>query len=129
MDQKKSIKKLVMHGGILAFAGIIVRVIGLIYRIPMLNIIGDKAYGIYSTAFNVYNFMLVLSSYGLPMAISKLVSDRLAQKHYKDAKKIFVSSMIIATCSGGIAALFTYFGAELIEKNFSAGYEGIAIPL
>ena len=81
MDQKKSIKKLVMHGGILAFAGIIVRVIGLIYRIPMLNIIGDKAYGIYSTAFNVYNFMLVLSSYGLPMAISKLVSDRLAQKH------------------------------------------------
>ena len=129
MDQKKSIKKLVMHGGILAFAGIIVRVIGLIYRIPMLNIIGDKAYGIYSTAFNVYNFMLVLSSYGLPMAISKLVSDRLAQKHYKDAKKIFVSSMIIATCSGGIAALFTYFGAEFIEKNFYAGYEGIAIPL
>ena len=88
MDQKKS-----MHGGILAFAGIIVRVIGLIYRIPMLNIIGDKAYGIYSTAFNVYNFMLVLSSYGLPMAISKLVSDRLAQKHYKDAKKIFFENV------------------------------------
>ena len=129
MNQKKSITKLIMHGGILAMAGILVRVIGLVYRIPMLNIIGDEAYGIYSTAFNVYNIMLVLSSYGLPMAVSKLVSDRMAKKHYKDTRKIFNVALLVATTTGGIAALITFFGADFIEKHFYAGYEGIAIPL
>ena len=129
MNQKKSIKNLIMHGGILAMAGILVRVIGLVYRIPMLNIIGDESYGIYSTAYNVYNIMLVLSSYGLPMAVSKLVSDRLAKKRYRDAKKIFVSSMMVAVCTGGLAASITFFGAEFIEKHFYAGYSGIVLPL
>ena len=39
MNQKKSIKNIIMHGGILAMAGIFVRIIGLVYRIPMVNII------------------------------------------------------------------------------------------
>src|SRR5574344_707346 len=99
MDDKRSIKKVIMHGGILAFAGIIVRVIGMIYRIPMVNIIGGEANGIYSAAFNVYNIMLVLSSYGLPMAVSKLVSGRLADKRYRDAKKVFLSSLMISIIS------------------------------
>ncbi|MDE7432274.1 MAG: polysaccharide biosynthesis protein [Lachnospiraceae bacterium] len=129
MNQKKGIKNLILHGGILAVAGILVRVIGLVYRIPMLNIIGDEAYGIYSAAYNVYNIMLVLSSYGLPMAVSKLVSDRLAKKRYRDAKKIFLSSMTVAVCTGGFAACLTFFGAGIIEKHFYSGYEGIALPL
>lgn len=129
MNQKKGIENLIMHGGILAMAGILVRVIGLVYRIPMLNIIGDEAYGIYSAAYNVYNIMLVLSSYGLPMAVSKLVSDRLAKKQYRDAKKIFLSSMTVAVCTGGIAAGITFFGANFIEKHFYSGYDGIALPL
>lgn len=127
--QNKGVKKIIMHGGILAMAGILVRIIGLVYRIPMLNIIGDEAYGIYSAAYNVYNIMLVLSTYGLPMAVSKLVSDRIAKKHYKDAKKIFTASMMVAICTGGFAASITFFGAEFIEKHFYSGYQGIALPL
>lgn len=53
MNQKKSIKNIIMHGGILAMAGIFVRIIGLVYRIPMVNIIGAEANGIYGAAFNV----------------------------------------------------------------------------
>ena len=127
--QNNGVKKIIMHGGILAMAGILVRIIGLVYRIPMLNIIGDEAYGIYSAAYNVYNIMLVLSSYGLPMAVSKLVSDRMVKKQYKDAKKIFNASLMVATCTGGIAASITFFGAEFIEKKFYSGYQGIALPL
>lgn len=129
MEQKKGIKNLILHGGILAMAGIFVRIIGLVYRIPMLNIIGDEAYGIYSAAYNVYNIMLVLSSYGLPMAVSKLISDRLAKKHYRDAKKIFRLSLTVAICTGGLAACITFFGANFIEKHFYSGYDGIALPL
>ena len=55
----------VVQGSILAVAGIIVRLIGILYRVPMTNIIGDEGMGYYSTAFNVYNIMLILSSYSL----------------------------------------------------------------
>ena len=61
----------VIQGTILAVAGIIVRLIGILYRVPMTNIIGDEGMGYYSTAFNVYNIMLILSSYSLPLAVSK----------------------------------------------------------
>lgn len=129
MNQKKGIKHIIMHGGILAMAGILVRVIGLVYRIPMVNIIGSKANGIYSTAYNVYNIMLVLSSYGLPMAVSKLVSGRVANRRYRDAKRIFVSSLLVSVCTGGVAALVLFFGAGFIETHFYAAYKGISLPL
>ena len=69
-------RNFLVHGGILAMAGILVRIIGMFYRIPLVNIIGSDGNGIYGAAYNVYNIMLVLSAYGLPMAVSKLVSDR-----------------------------------------------------
>ena len=67
-------RNFLVHGGILAMAGILVRIIGMFYRIPLVNIIGSDGNGIYGAAYNVYNIMLVLSAYGLPMAVSKLVS-------------------------------------------------------
>ena len=129
MNQKKSIKNIIMHGGILAMAGVFVRIIGLVYRIPMVNIIGAEANGIYGAAFNVYNIMLVLSSYGLPMAVSKLISGRLANHRYRDARKIFISSVTVSICTGGTAAFILYFGANFIEKHFYSAYSGIALPL
>ncbi len=129
MNQKKSIKNLILNGGILAVAGILVRVIGLLYRIPMVNIIGAEANGIYSASYNVYNIMLVLSSYGLPMAVSKLVSNKLAKRQYRDAKKIFRISLTVASVTGGLAACVTFFGAHFIEKHFYEDYVGIALPL
>ena len=53
---------LLRQGTILAVAGIVVRMIGMIYRIPLANIIGDEGNGVYSVAFNVYNIALILSS-------------------------------------------------------------------
>ena len=79
----KNKRNFILQGSILAMAGIFVRIIGMVYRIPVLNIIGSEGNGIYGTAFNVYNIMLVLSSYGLPMAVSKLVSARFTKKKYK----------------------------------------------
>lgn len=76
----KNKRNFILQGSILAMAGIFVRIIGMVYRIPVLNIIGSEGNGIYGTAFNVYNIMLVLSSYGLPMAVSKLVSARFTKK-------------------------------------------------
>ena len=74
----------VIQGSILAAAGIIVRLIGLLYRVPMTNIIGDEGMGHYSIAFNVYNIVLILSSYSMPLAVSKMVAARLAEMCIRD---------------------------------------------
>lgn len=78
----------VVQGSILAIASIVVRIIGIAYRIPMINIIGDEGMGYYGTAFNVYNIALLLSSYSLPLAVSKMVSVRLARKQYRNSVRI-----------------------------------------
>ena len=82
-------RNFLVHGGILAMAGILVRIIGMFYRIPLVNIIGSDGNGIYGAAYNVYNIMLVLSAYGLPMAVSKLVSAKFVAKQFKNAASIF----------------------------------------
>lgn len=117
------------QGSILAVASIIVRLIGMIYRIPMANIIGDEGNGVYSAAFEIYNILLIISSYGMPMAVSKMVSAKISQKRYKSAYQIFKCSMTVSVFTGGLAALFVFFGADWIEAKFFSKYSGIAIPL
>ena len=85
-QKKKKESNFVVQGSILAVASIVVRIIGIAYRIPMINIIGDEGMGYYGTAFNVYNIALLLSSYSLPLAVSKMVSARLAGK--QDRKSV-----------------------------------------
>lgn len=129
MEQKNGTKNFIIHGGILAMAGILVRIIGLLYRIPMANIIGSNGSAIYGPAFNVYNIVLVMSSYGLPMAVSKLVSARVSVKQYKNAHKVFIASLIVSLVSGGLAALLMFFGADFLEHYLYTRLPGIAIPL
>ncbi len=125
---KETKNNFIIHGGILAIAGIIVRIIGMFYRIPLMNIIGSEGNGVYSVAFNIYNIMLVLSSYGLPMAVSKLVSARFVRREYRNAGQIFAASVIISLCTGGAAALILFFGADFIEGIYHS-VTGLAIPL
>ena len=123
-------RNFIVHGSILAIAGILVRIIGMLYRIPVVNIIGSEGNGIYGAAFNIYNIMLVLSSYGLPMAVSKLVSARFTKRRYKSAAKVLRCSLMVAVCTGGIAALLVFFGASFIENViYGGGLPGLAIPL
>lgn len=117
------------QGSVLAMASILVRIIGMVYRIPMANIIGDDGNGIYSAAFEVYNILLIISSYGMPMAVSKMVSAKCTQGRFREAHKIFRCSMLFSIISGGIMALFVYFGANWIERTFFSKFQGIAIPL
>ena len=65
-----------IQGSILAAAGIIVRLIGLLYKVPMTRILGTEGIGYYNTAYEIYNIGLILSSYSLPLAISKLIAAR-----------------------------------------------------
>lgn len=112
----------VIQGTILAVAGIIVRLIGILYRVPMTNIIGDEGMGYYSTAFNVYNIMLILSSYSLPLAVSKMVAARLAKGQYRNMNRVLRAALVYATVVGGLACFITwnfagFFATTLLTRR------------
>ena len=107
----------VIQGTILAVAGIIVRLIGLLYRVPMTNIIGDEGMGYYSTAFNVYNIMLILSSYSLPLAVSKMVAARMARGQYASTVRVFHTALAYATVVGGLACFVTWHFADFFAET------------
>ena len=107
----------VVQGSILAVAGIIVRLIGILYRVPMTNIIGDEGMGYYSTAFNVYNIMLILSSYSLPLAVYKMVSARMAKGQYRNAVRVLKAALVYATVVGGIACFITWNFADFFATT------------
>lgn len=117
-----------VQGSILAVTSILVRVIGLIYRIPMTRILGDEGMGYYGYAFEIYNFCFIISSYGMPMAVSKLVSEKIAKKEYKNSIRLLSSATLISIVSGGLLSVAVYFGARFISTNFFANAT-IEIPL
>ncbi|MDO4555061.1 MAG: polysaccharide biosynthesis protein, partial [Lachnospiraceae bacterium] len=125
---KKNTNDFLVQGSILAAASIVVRMIGLLYRIPMNNILGQSGMGLYSLAFEIYNLGLILSSYSLPLAVSKMVSAKMVKKEYKNVKRIIICSMAFAAVAGIIMTSILFFGADLIAKYIFATPD-MAYPL
>ncbi|QUO32674.1 polysaccharide biosynthesis protein [Faecalicatena sp. Marseille-Q4148] len=105
------------QGAILAAAGIIVKLISLLYRVPITNILGDEGQGYYSIAFEIYALALLLTSYSMPLAVSKLVSARVAKGERKNSWRLFQTALLLSVIVGGIAACIFYFGADFIAAN------------
>ncbi len=102
----------IMQAGILAVAGILSRVIGLLYNSPMTAIIGDLGNGYYEFAYKAYAIILLVSSYSIPSAISKVIAQRLAAREYRNAHKIFKGALLYVVLVGGIASLLVFFFAD-----------------
>ncbi len=109
---------LVRNASFLMMATLISRVIGLLYRSPLNAIIGNVGLGYYGYANNVYVILLLISSYSIPMAVSKVISERLALKQYRNAQKVIYGALIYAAEVGGAAALIAFFmGKYLLPTN------------
>ncbi len=125
---KKVIKKpkakgsnFAMQAAILAGAGILSRIIGLLYRSPLYQIIGDEGNGYYGTAYAIYSIILLISTYSIPTAVSKMISARMALGEYKNARRIFKCTFVYVIVIGGIAALITYvFAPYLVSEQPNA---------
>lgn len=111
----------IMQAGILAMAGIICRIIGILYRSPLAAVIGDEGNGYYGSAYNIYTIILLISSYSIPSAISKVIAGKLALKEYRNAQRIFHCAFIYVIAVGGVASLFAFVAAGfpgfLVEEN------------
>lgn len=113
-----------VQGSILAVASLISRVIGMLYKIPLTNILGETGMGYYTTAHEVYNIVLILSSLSIPLAVSKLVSARDQKREYKYSGRIFKVSLLLGSITGGIAGLLVFLFAKPIAVFM--GYSGCA---
>lgn len=119
--------KYLVQGSILGIASIISRFIGMLYRIPLTRIIGVDGIGTYSAAYEWYNLALLLSSYSIPLAVSKLVSAREINKEYRNSYHIFKTAMVISASVGAFMFVVVYFGASVWAKI--SDYPSIEMPL
>ncbi|MDF2591723.1 MAG: Polysaccharide biosynthesis protein [Clostridia bacterium] len=87
MEIKK--QSFIKGAAILAAAGLITKILGAIYRIPLGRIVGAESMGYYGTAYSVYTWALTISAYAIPIAISKLTAEKLELGRHDEAKRIF----------------------------------------
>ncbi len=112
----------IVQGSLLAAAGIIVRVIGMVYRVPLTALIGVEGNGYYTSAFSIYSLLLILSSYSMPTVISRLVSRSLAGGRYRNTERILRAAFLYATIIGLFMFSVLYFGAEIIAEMLKKPY-------
>ncbi|MBQ4448566.1 MAG: polysaccharide biosynthesis C-terminal domain-containing protein [Clostridia bacterium] len=116
---EKNKKSFIKGAAILGAAGLIVKIIGAFYRIPLTNILQRGGYDgmvYYATAYPYYSWLLVISSAGFPTAISKLVSERVAVGDKKGATAVFKTAFRLLCIIGVITTALLFLGSGLIAK-------------
>ena len=116
-----------MHGAIiLLIANIAVKLIGAVFKIPLTYILGEEGMGYFSTAYQVYTWMFIVATAGIPVAISKMISESHAKNRPNEIKNIFSVSICLLITIGVSGFLLLYFGADFfagtVLKNPGAAY-------
>ena len=103
------------------FSQILIKVLGLIYTLYLTNRegFGDAGNAIYASGYQIYALLLTVSSIGVPNAISKLVSERLAVGDNKGANKIFKVALVTFGALGAIGSMLLFFGAHVIAYSWT----------
>ena len=100
-----------LHGAlILAASALIVKLIGAFFKVPLANIIGGSGMGYFMTAYDFFNPVRSLAVAGIPVAVSKMISARIARGEYRNCSRILKAALIYATVIGGVAAVVLWFG-------------------
>lgn len=102
---------------ILTVAGIIVKVIGSVNRILLSRLLGGEGIGLYQMAYPLYLLALGVSSAGIPVAISIMVSERMALNDYRGARKVFHLSIALMTVTGIVFSALLFWGADYLTAN------------
>lgn len=116
MKQEK--KSFMTNVSIVMFSQIAVKLLGMVYRVVITNFrgFGDLGNGYLNVGFQIYTLLLAISSIGIPNAVSKLTSEKVAVGDYLGAHKIFRASMLLFSIIGVISSSILYFGAGFISK-------------
>ncbi len=126
-DNSSKKNSFIIQAGILAAAGIISRIIGLLYRGPLHRVIGDLGLGYYQSAHNYYTIVLLISSYSIPSAVSKVIAQKLALREYRSAHRVYKCALMYVLAVGGAASLLLFFGAHFLCKMELLGENEVSV--
>ena len=108
-------------------ATVVVKVIGALFKIPLANILGGGGMGYFMTAYSLFNPLYALATAGLPVAVSKLVSESVAQGRCQDAKRVFRLSLGIFLTTGTLGCIAMVLGAQAFSQ--AVGNPGAALAV
>ena len=114
---KKSDNTLVKNASFLMIAALISKIIGLIYKSPLSSTMGKESFGCFQFAQNVYFILLMIASFSIPQAVSKIMAERLAFHRYRDAQKIFKGALLYAVVMGGVVSILCVVGAPILVPD------------
>lgn len=120
-------KSFVKGAAILAAASLISKLLGAIYRIPYQNIVGDVGLAAYNMVYPLYSILLIIATAGFPLAISKIVAERLTLGDKNGAKRVLSTSVSVLTITGILFFLLLFFGADFIARLMGNIELGIVI--
>lgn len=122
LNKNRKIKKQGFMKGvvILMVSQVMIKILGLVYRMYLTNRegFGDKGNAIYGSGFQIYALLLTISSIGVPNAVSKIVSEKVAIGDHKGAHKVFKIALVTFGLLGFLCSMFLFVGAEVIAKNW-----------
>lgn len=104
---------------VILISQILVKLLGAVYKMVITNIdgFGNEGLGFYNVGFQIYTLLLAISSVGIPNAISKMVSERVALDDYKGAHRIFKTALALFSAIGIVTTLILFFGADIFAKH------------
>ena len=117
MSKKENNNTLVKNATFLMVAALISKIIGMLYKSPLTTLIGRESFACFQFAQNADFILLMIASFSIPQAVSKIMSERIAFKRYRDAQRVFKGALLYAVIAGGIAALVCIFGASILVPD------------
>jgi stage V sporulation protein B len=109
--------RFIKNAAILSVAGIFVRALGAVYRIPLARFAGDEITGLYQMAYPIYSILLAVSTTGPPIAIAKMIAERVALKRYRSAQRVFRFSLLTLGIVGLVGTLALMLAAPYLVEN------------
>jgi len=125
---KDSSRAFIKGATILAVTGLVARFIGALFRIVLAAILGDEGIGLYMYAYPVYSTLLVISTAGIPVALSKLMAEKIALNDIREALRIFKVAFVLLTLTGLAITLVLLLGAELFADYIVKDMQAV-LPL
>ncbi len=116
-DKKQSFMKGAL---ILMIANILVKIIGAVFKIPLNHLLGDEGMGYFGIAYTVYNWLFIIATAGIPVAISKMVAESRAKGNNGQIQRIFKVSFCVLTFIGVAGFMFLYFGADFCADKMAS---------
>ncbi len=113
---------------VISISNFAVKIIGVLFKIPLTNILGD-AMGAFSAAYSIYAMLYMVSTSGLPVAISKMTAETSGKGRKKESKRVFFLATLIFGVVGLIAALFMFFASDAIAAWSEHGNAALAMKI